>query len=198
VFAQLKHGGAWNVHPGAASSLLRRLRKESALGVRLKRVAVDPAVDALDGYACLYLEGLDDFVWSEESLVRLRAFLGRGGTLVVNNGLGLSTFDQAVRRELGRLLPGAALEPVSAGHAVFSALNVVEEVRYTAAVLQLQPELTSPVLEGILIDGDLRILYSPYDVACGWLGCDYPLAKAYDADSSVRVGMNLFVYAMTH
>lgn len=198
VFAQLKHGGAWNVHPGAASALLRRLRQDSALGVRLKRVAVDPDADALEGYACLYVEGLDDFVWSGEALARLRAFLGRGGTLVVNNGLGLATFDRAVRRELARLLPDAPLERVPAGHAVFGSLHAIEAVRYSAAVLQAQPDLAEPVLEGVLLDGDLRVVYSPYDLACGWLGCDYPLAKAYDTDSAVRLGMNLFVYAMTH
>lgn len=198
VFAQLKHEGAWNVHPGAAAALLRVLRAESALGVRLKRVGVDPASDALDGYACLYLEGLDDFAWSEAALARLRAYLDRGGTLLVNNGLGLATFDRAVRRELARLLPGAALQRTPAEHPVFSALLPLGEVRYTAAALQAQPGLSEAVLEGIVLEGDLRVLYSPYDLACGWLGCDYPLARAYDRDSAIRLGMNLFVYAMTH
>lgn len=198
VFAQLRHDGAWNVHPGAAAALLRKMRQDSALGVSLKRIGVDPARDSLDGYAFLYLEGLDDFAWDEESLRQIRAFLNRGGTLVVNNGLGMSTFDGAVRRELARLLPGAALERVPIDHPVFSTLHAVASARYTAAALQAQPELAEPVLEGIVLDGDLRVIYSPYDIACGWLGCDYPLAKAYDSDSATRLGMNLLVYAMTH
>ena len=48
------------------------------------------------------------------------------------------------------------------------------------------------------LDGDLRVIYSPYDLACAWSGCDYPLAQAYEGPSGVELGMNLLVYAMTH
>ncbi len=41
VFAQIKHHGAWNVHPGAAPSLLHQLQEEAAVNVNLKRVAVN-------------------------------------------------------------------------------------------------------------------------------------------------------------
>ncbi len=46
--------------------------------------------------------------------------------------------------------------------------------------------------------GDLRVIYSPYDVEAAWLGCDYPLARAYDPRSGTQLGMNIALYAMTH
>ena len=198
VFAQLKHGGAWNVHPGAATALLRRLRGETSLGVSLKRVAVDPARDALDPFPFLYMEGLDDFVWDEPACASLRQFLARGGTLVINNGLGLSTFDAAVRRELARLLPNSELTPVASDHPLLSACRPLRDVRYTPAVLKLNPARVDVAIEAVVLDGDLRVIYSPYDLACAWSGCDYPLAQAYEQTTGVDLGMNVLLYAMTH
>ena len=198
VFAQIRHGGAWNVHPGAAATLLRHMRQETTLNVSLKRLAVTPGHDSLNGYAFLYLEGLDDFGWDEAAQQALRGFLERGGTLVVNNGLGLSTFDRAVRRELSRLLPGRLLAAIPKDQALFHAVRAVGKVQYTPAVMKAHPELNAPALEGIAFDGDWRVIYSPYDLASAWAGCDYPLARGYETQSGTEVGMNVLFYAMTH
>lgn len=198
VFAQLRHDGAWNVHPGAATALLRRLRAETSLGVSLKRVAVDPARESLEAFPFLYLEGLDTFAWDERVRGALRQFLARGGTLLISNGLGLATFDQAVRRELAQLLPGSELAPVPPDHPLLSACRPMGEVRYTPAALRRNPAPVGAALEAMSLDGDLRVIYSPYDLACAWSGCDYPLAQAYEGPSGVELGMNLLVYAMTH
>jgi hypothetical protein len=198
VFAQIRHEGAWNVHPGAAASLLRRARRETSLGVSLKRISVDPATDDLGALPFLYLEGLDEFRWNDAALRALRAFLDRGGTLVVNNGLGLATFDQAFRRELRRLLPDRELAAVPRGHALFDTVRPLGEVRYAPAALQARPNLSEPVLEAVTIDGDLRVIYSPLDMACAWQSCEYPLARSYDAPSGADLGLNVLVYAMTH
>jgi hypothetical protein len=198
VFAQIRHSGAWNVHPGAASTLLRRMRQETALNVSLKRVPVDPSRDNLGSFPFLYLEGLDDFSWDEAAQKSMRAFLERGGTLVINNGLGLSTFDRAVRREIARLLPGRQLTAIPADQAIFRSVRAVGKVQYTPAVLKAHPELNQPALEGIAFDGDWRVIYTPYDLASAWLGCDFPVAKGYETQSGTELGMNVLFYAMTH
>lgn len=198
IFAQIRHGGAWNVHPGAAATLLRRMRQETSLGVSLKRISVDLGRDNSTKLTFLYLEGLDDFVWSVTEVDALRAFLDRGGTLLINNGLGLATFDQAVRREMARVLPLRAFAAVSADHAIFSAVRPINEATYTPRVQKLQPTLSQPFLEAILIDTDLRVIYSKFDMVGAWLGCDYPLAKAYSTESGTELGMNVLMYAMTH
>jgi len=198
VFAQIRHGGAWNVHPGAASTLLRRMRQETALNVSLKRIPVAPGHDNLNGYPFLYLEGLDDFVWEDAAQQALRTFLERGGTLVINNGLGLSTFDRAVRREIARLLPGRQMTAIPTDQSLFRAVRQTTQVQYSPAVLKAHPELTAPAFEGIAFDGDWRVIYSPYDLAAAWPGCDFPLARGYETQSGTEVGMNVLFYAMTH
>ena len=105
VFAQIEHEGAFNVHPNSATALLSKLARRHVARVNLKREVVDPGKDDLSNLSFLYLTDLDDFHLSDNAVTALRGFLQRNGTLFINNGLGLSTFDQAVRRELG---PGAA------------------------------------------------------------------------------------------
>jgi hypothetical protein len=211
VFAQLKHEGAWNVHPGGATALLMKLRRYTAIRVNLKRVAVDAEKDDLSSYPFLYLTGLDDFSFSPEAVTALRRYLNYGGVLLINNGMGLSTFDRAVRRELAKILPETRLEPIPANHHLYNSLLTIKEVRYSPVVAKNKPPPAAglikpsvaglknqPYLLGVTIDGDLRVLYSPYDLEAGWLDAYYPLIRGYESIYAQQLGMNIITYVMTH
>ncbi len=198
VFAQIRHGGAWNTHPGAAAALLRRLTQNTSLRTRLKRIAVTPGHDDLAPYPFLFLSGLDTFEFSADAVAALRAFLAGGGTLLVNNGLGLQTFDRAARREIRKILPESELTPVPVSHPVFRSVFTVDEAQYTPAVPRRSNAPLLPRLEGIVLQGDLRVIYSPYDLEAGWLGCDYPLSRGYLPATAMLLGMNIILYATTH
>ncbi len=199
VFAQLKHEGSWNVHPGAATALLTKLRSHTTVRVNLKRVVLDPDKDDLSGSAFLYLTGLDDFSFSPRAVSALQRFLQAGGFLLINNGLGLGTFDQAVRREINRILPDAKFQLLPDGHGLFSSLFNITQVEYSAGLAQANPTLGNhPYLWTIFLGGDLRVLYSPYDLEAGWLPASYPLMKGYAPASAERLGMNIIAYMMTH
>ncbi len=198
VFAQIKHEGTWNVHPGGASSLLRRMRQNTALRVSLKRVPVTLGKDDISSFTFLYLTGLDDFHLSGTAREALKHFLNNSGTLLINNGLGLRTFDAAVRRELKHMLPDSALTPLPATHPIYSSVFRIDEAAYTPAVMREKPNLIAPYLEGIAIHGDVRVIYSPYDMEAAWQGCEHPLARAYESHSGMQLGINVIMYAMTH
>jgi len=198
VFAQIRHEGAWNVHPGGAAALLRRLRAGTSLRVSLRRAPVDPGEDDLSGFPFLYLTGLDEFRFSDADVAALRRFLDGAGTLLINNGLGLSTFDGAVRRELKRVLPEAELTPVAVDHPVYSTVFPVRTVRYTPAVVKAHPELQAPLLEGIALGGELRVIYSPFDLEAGWQGTEHPLCRGVAPESAMELGVNVVLYAVTH
>ena len=199
VFAQIKHDGLWNVHPGAATALLMKLRRYTSVRVNLKRVGVDAGQDDLSPYPFLYLTGLDNFSFSQRQVNALQQYLNYGGVLLVNNGLGLGTFDAAVRRELNKLLPDSTLQRISPGNDLFSSLFDASTVRYSPSLAKSKPQLNNqPYLLGATIDGDLRVIYSPYDLESGWLEVHYPLARGYESVSSQRLGMNIIVYLMTH
>jgi Domain of unknown function (DUF4159) len=199
VFAQIKHDGVWNVHPGAATALLMKLRRYTAVRVNLKRVSVDVDRDDLSPYPFLYLTGLDDFSFSQNGVSALQRYLNHGGVLLINNGLGLSTFDAAVRREIKKLLPNVTLQPIPANHSLNAGLFDTSTVQYSPELAKSKPELNhQPYLLGMTIDGDLRVIYSPYDLEAGWLEVHYPMMRGYDSVSAERLGMNIIIYIMTH
>jgi hypothetical protein len=198
VFAQIRHEGHWDCHPGAAAALLARLVADTSVQAAMKRVAVTPGKDDLTPFTILYLSGLDDFHFTPPAQAALRAFLSRGGTLLVDDCLGLATFDRAARREIAALLPGASLAPIPINHPLFAAAIPVREARLTPAAAKLHPGLAAPALEGVAVDGDLRVIYSPLDIACGWAGCEHPLARGYEPATATALGIDLVVYGLTH
>ncbi|MCC6354741.1 MAG: DUF4159 domain-containing protein, partial [Verrucomicrobiae bacterium] len=107
---------------------------------------------------------------------------------------GLGAFDASVRAELKKILPDGALEPVPPTHPIFSSVFKAAQVKYNSAV----QGLTEPKLEGISVGGDLRVIYSPFDLEAGWQGCEHPMARAYAPESAMQLGVNLIMYAMTH
>jgi hypothetical protein len=72
------------------------------------------------------------------------------------------------------------------------------EVRYSPQVLRVRKGLNSPCLEGIVVDGDIKVIYSPFDLAAGWDGLERPGALDWDGAAGTPMGLNLLVYALTH
>jgi hypothetical protein len=198
VFAQLRHAGHWDVHPGAAVKLLAGLRRDSALAVHLKRVAVTPGLDDLGSYPALWLTGLDAPAFDERARAALRAYLAGPGTLIAVNGLGLAAFDRALRPELAALLPGVRLAPLAPDHPLFTCALRLVEARYTPAALAMRPGLTQPWIEGMVVGDSLKVIYSPFDLCAGWDGIDRPGIRAWDPASAITMGTNLVVWAATH
>ena len=200
VFAQVKHDGAWNAHPGAARQLLTRLEKDSAIPVNLKRVSVDLNRDDTSAYPFLFFTGLDDFVLTSKQIKALRRHVDQGGTLVINNALGLATFHQAAVCEMRRVFPVDEFRLLPETHEIYRSLYAIKSVKFTPALMKDQgAKLQSrPVLFGVKIKGKLRVIYSPYDLEGGWNEVRYPLSRGYQSDSAKQLGCNIIMFAMTN
>jgi hypothetical protein len=200
VFAQVKHDGSWNAHPGAARQLLSRLEKDSAIPVNLKRVSVDLNRDDTSAYPFLFFTGLDDFTLNSKQIEVLRKHVDQGGTLVINNALGLATFHQAAVREMRRVFPADEFRLLPQSHEIYRSLNTISSVKFTPALMKDQGEKLQnrPVLFGVKIKGKLRVIYSPYDLEGGWNEVRYPLSRGYQSDSAKQLGCNIIMFAMTN
>ena len=197
VFAQIKHEGAWNAHPGAATALMLKLRKHTAIRVNLQRRTVTIGKDNLDQYPFLYLTGLDSFTFSNEQVAALQNYLTSGGFLLINNGMGMATFEASVKRELARVLPNTTLRDIPLDHPIYSSLFKIDSVEYSP-LLEAAAIGSKPRLQGINISGQLRVIYSPYDLEAGWLDTYYPMIKGYQQTSARQLGMNIITYVMTN
>jgi hypothetical protein len=198
VIAQVIHGGDWDPQPSSLASLLKHLAENSTVEVQFKKENVD--LRSVDSFAhpILYMTGHDDFKLSDEEVTNLRRYLGAGGVLFANACCGRKSFDDAFRREIARVLPDRKLERLSADHPVYKSVFQIQKVEYTPLVLHDHPGLDRPTLEGISIENQLRVIYSPYGLVNGWSGAPNPYAREYASDDATRLGINILVYAMTH
>ncbi|MBN1441883.1 MAG: DUF4159 domain-containing protein, partial [Planctomycetes bacterium] len=198
VFAQVRHGGHHDPNPTAFASLLALAMKETTIGAKLRRKVVALSDPELSGYPFLYVTGHGDFRLSLDERNALRRFILSGGFLLADSCCGNLGFDIAFRREISAALPEAELRALAADHPLLSSFYEIGAVQYTTAVRASFPELEAAFLEGIEVDGALRVLYSRFDLGNGWEGEDHPFALGYARDDACRIAVNAIVYALTH
>ena len=199
VIAQIIHGGEWDPTPHALPNLMKYIQQNTTLNVQFKREAVDPAAADVFKHPVLYLTGLRDFKFTDAQAQRLGAYLKAGGVLVADAAAGRKAFDVAFRREIKRVLPQAQLKPVDPRKSpLFQMPFKIRIVTYEDLVKARNPGLNVPAMEGITIDGQLGVIYSPLSLANGWEQLKFAYNRGYASDDALRIGVNIFAYALTH
>ncbi len=199
VFAQIKTGGVWNTEPGGANNLLRFMKKNLSVKANYLVRTIKLDTDPLSHYSFLYLSGISDFSFDDAELSALRGYLKGGGYLLIDNSLGLDEFGKAVYREMKRLYPEATFAKVPMDHPVYQQGPFkIDKVRFTLAARAKYPSLATPVLEGLKVADEYRVLYSPFDLAAGWQGDDHPMSYGYESGDAMQLGANLLTFCLTH
>lgn len=198
VLAQVMHNGDWDPNPSAIPGLLKFVQANSTLSVKFKREQVSIGDADVFLHPVLYMTGHRDWTLSEQEVARLRAYLNAGGMLVADACCGRATFDIAFRRELKRVLPDSSLDMLPAGHPLYSTVFPIQQVDYSPLVQHEQPGLNRPALEGVTRDGQLQVIYSQFALGNGWEQFPHPYNRGYADRDALRLGTNIFVYAMTH
>jgi len=192
IVGQVVHGGDWDPDPSAVANLLKAVNSNSAVNVRFVRKRIDPMSTDIFGVPFLYMTGHHDFAFSEQELLNLRVYLLEGGFLLADACCGRNDFDRAFRREIGRILPNHTLEAVPRDDALYDTPYNVKDVRFAMGDARPLP------LEGIRINGFYAVVYSPNDLGNGWEGVDHPFVDGVAPDDSLRIAMNVIMYALMH
>ncbi len=198
VLAQVVHNGDWDPTPSALPSLLKFMQDNTTLQTQFKREVVSLGQLDVFKHPILYLTGLRDFKLNDQEVVRLRSYLESGGVLVADAAAGRGAFDVAFRREIKRVLPNSDLGALPLEHPLYAAVYPVKQVSYTALVKEESPNLRVPALEGITRDGMLCVIYSRYSLSNGWEQMPFPYNRGYADADALKLGVNIFVYGMTH
>jgi len=200
VVAQIRHEGDWDPHPSGLVNLLRYLDRNSTMDLLFKRVEVTVGEADAFRYPVMYMTGHRPFSWTGDERKVLRRYFADGGVLIANACCGRKAFDESFRREMKAVFAGTGvgLEELSGGHPLYQSLYRIERAGYTPMVMETDPGLARPVLEGVTVEGRVSVIYSRYGMGGSWEKVERPYALAYDQDSALKVGMNCIVYALTH
>ena len=198
LIGQIVHSGDWDPTPHGLANLMKYLHQETTLQVQFKRELVDLADADAFRHPVLYMTGLRDFVLSDVQVQRLRAFLTAGGVLLADSAAGNKAFDVAFRREIARVLPDSPLAVLPPDCPIYQVPHTITAVEYTPIVQAQAGHVTAPLLEGITLDGQLAVIYSPLGLSNGWEQLPYAYNRGYADTDALRLGVNILTYALTH
>ena len=198
VIGQIVHEGDWDPTPHGLPNLMKYLAANTTLNVQFKRVPVSLAEEKVFDHAVLYMTGLRDFKFTAVEISRMRTYLASGGVLVADAASGRRAFDAAFRREIKRVLPKAKLNVIPLDSPLFEAPFKMRTADYSDAAKAAEPQLNTPVVMGITIDGSLAVMYTPYSLGNGWEGIGFPYNLGYADADALRLGVNMLAYGVTH
>ncbi len=196
VIAQVIHDGDWDPTPHALPNLLKHIQAGTTLNVQFKRDVVNLHDVDVFKHPVLYMTGLRDFKFGELEIQRLKSYLMSGGVIIADAATGSRAFDVAFRREIAKVVE-KDLEVLPLENQVFRMPHRITSVKYTPLVGAKGPS-SAPLLEGAWIDGHLGIIYSPLSLSNGWEQLGYAYNRGYTDDDALRLGVNIFTYALTH
>jgi hypothetical protein len=183
-------GGDWYANPSSLPNLLEAIRTRTRLRVASQERVVTLRDDDLWNLPYLYMTGHGNVRWSEDDLVTLRRYLRQGGFLHADDNYGM---DASLRRELARLFPGEELVEVPLDHPVY---RLVYD--FPKGIPKIHEHDKKPAQGfGLFLDRRLVVFYSyQTDLGDGWEDPEVHRDPPEKRESALRMGVNLFAYAV--
>lgn len=198
VLGQIVHSGHWDPTPHGLPNLLKYIAHNTTLKIQFKRKTVQLGDPELFNYPVLYITGMRDFKLSDAEVTQLRNYLQSGGVLIGDASAGRKAFDTAFRRELKRVLPDNELKLLAHDNPLYQMPYQINKVSYTSAVQSVVGGLDRPTMEGVEIEGQLSVIYSPLGLGNGWEKLGFAYNRGYADNDALRLGVNAIAYALMH
>ena len=188
---QYDGGGDWYANPSSLPNLLRAIRERTSLDVEPAEARVRLTDDRLWDHPFLHVTGHGNIKLSGEEVERLREYLERGGFLHVDDNYGL---DEHFRREIARVFPDRPLVDVPLTHPVYGIVY-----RFPEGLPKIHEHDGKPARGyGIFLGDRLAVFYShESDLGNGWEDPQVHNDPPHLHEAALRMGINLFVYAVT-
>lgn len=188
---QYDGGGDWYANPSSLPNLLAAIRERTALAVERTEVRVRLTDEQLWDHPFLHVTGHGNILLSDAEVTRLREYLLRGGFLHVSDNYGL---DESFRREIARVFPDRPLVQVPLTHAVYRIVYP-----FPRGLPKVHEHDGKPAQGlGIFIGDRLAVFYDhESDLGNGWEDAEVHKDPPELREAALRMGVNLFVYAVT-
>lgn len=188
---QYDGGGDWYANPSSLPNLIEAIRERTTFRVEPAEARVTLTDDRLWDYPFIHVTGHGNIRFTDVEIGRLREYLRRGGFLHVDDNYGL---DSSFRREIQRAFPDRPLVDVPLTHPIY---NIVYEFPKGLPKIH-EHDGKAPRGMGIFM-GDRLALYYSYesDLGDGWEDPEVHKDAPELHEAALRMGVNLFAYAMT-
>lgn len=191
--AQVQYGGGgdWYANPSGLPNLLREIRARTGLAVAERPLQLRITDPNLWNQPFIYMTGHGNIRFTDEEVQTLRKYLTSGGFLHADDNYGL---DESFRRELKRIFPDKELVELPASHPIY---HVMYDFPNGLPKIHLH-DGKRPQGFGIIHEGRVVVFYSyESDLGNGWEDADRYNDSPEARENAFRMGVNLFLYAMS-
>lgn len=134
--------------------------------------------------------------FDDATMQKLRQYLMDGGTWVVHSNCGRPEFNASFKREIARIFPDRELAALPTDHPIFSSFHQITSMRLRKSK---EPWANvPPYLEAITIGTRAAVIFSPFDLSCGWDADAKPIEGGvlYHQEDALRLGANITTYCL--
>ena len=188
---QYDGGGDWYGNPSSVTNLLEAIRERTALPVADRERVVRLDSPDLWDVPFLHMTGHGNVHFSDEEVLILRQYLENGGFLHADDNYGL---DESFRQEIARVFPDQPLVEVPLEHDVYHIFY-----QFPNGIPKIHEHDGLPAQAfGLFVNDRLAVFYSyQSDLSDGWEDPDVHGDPGEVREAALRMGVNLFVYAVT-
>jgi hypothetical protein len=184
-------GGDWYANPSSLPNLLSAIRQQTLLRVADRERVVRLTDPDLWETPYLYMTGHGNVRFTDGDVRLLRRYLEQGGFLHADDNYGM---DQSFRREIARVFPDHPLTEVPLDHPVYRVVHA-----FPQGLPKIHEHDGLPAQGFGIFLGDRLVVYYSYqsDLGDGWEDPEVHGDPQPVRESALRMGVNLFVYAVT-
>jgi hypothetical protein len=202
MMAKLEYGTFqdWNTDPGDADNLMRQVRDKLNLWYGWKQMHINELVAKHKaGKQCpipiLYMSGHEPFQFNDAQRAAIKQYVQDGGTFLGDACCGREEFADSFRKEVLAMFPDRAFETLELDHPIFKAFYKYTSVNYIEYIDGKRRESKGPPkLEGVNIGCRTAVIFTPFDMSCGWDGHTHPRGKRVEVLDAQQLGINIISY----
>jgi hypothetical protein len=186
-----KGGGDWYSGGRALANLIRFVRQEAGLDLAPEPVAVEPGSAELFSYPVIFINGHGNVAFTEDEVLKLRAYFRAGGFLFANDDYGM---DASFRREMSKIFPDAQWYELPFSNPIYSTLY-----RFSNGLPKIHEHDKMPAQGfGLFVDG-VMVCYYDYqsDLCDGWEAEEIHGDPIEKRAAAMQMGANVLVYALS-
>lgn len=195
--ARLQYNGNWDPEPGGWRRLAAVMRNENRLDLQINSVKLEQG--SLAEYRIAHLTGTLPFQLDESARNEIRAFVERGGTLLIDAAGGSSRFADAAEKELQAIfgpIANALADPIPSSHPLYSAGGKLDRIEYRQfARKTLSADQKTPRIRGIEINGRMAVFFSREDLSVGLVGQPVDGIYGYEPQSATTLMSKMLSYS---
>ena len=190
---RIKYGSSndGNDCPGVGQDLMRLVSRASTLKIQEERRLRLTDLELFET-PFLFMNGHNNFVFTETELENLRKHLSHGGFFFASGCCTNPEFPRAWRREFSRIFPGEKVKPIPYDHLIYRSFYKIDRVKCLNENRDIQ-------LEGLFYQGNLVAVMCEDGLCCSFSAnntCNE--GKGISPDDGQKLTLNIAVYALTH